>query len=85
MSLTQSVSLGPVPAEEPCAQCGVKWMTGPRAGKSYPCVASGICETGTGLSAFHVHARRDANLARLQEMRLGGKYFAVSGGAILEL
>jgi hypothetical protein len=61
-----------------------KWMTGHRAGKSYPCVTTGICETDAGLSAFHFDARRDRNFAKLQEMRMSGKYFAISNGAILE-
>lgn len=60
------------------------WMTGPRAGTSYPCVTTGITEADTGLSAFNVDARRDANFARLQDMRSSGRYFAVSRGAILE-
>jgi hypothetical protein len=59
-------------------------MTGPRAGESYPCVTTGVSETDTGLSAFHVHARRDANFDKLQEMRLSGKLFAVSASALLE-
>ncbi len=61
------------------------WMTGPRAGISYPSVTTGIREADTGMSAFHVDARRDANFAKLQQMRLSGEYFAVSRGAILEL
>lgn len=61
-----------------------QWMTGDRAGHSYPCITTGIRETDTGLSAFHIAARRDHNFARLQEMRTSGKYFAVSKGAILE-
>lgn len=61
-----------------------RWMTGPRAGASYPCVTTGICEADTGMRAFHFAARRDANFARLQEMRRSGRYFAVSRGAILE-
>lgn len=60
------------------------WQTGPHAGQSYPCVTTGIRETDTGLSAFHVSARRDASFDKLQEMRLSGKFFAVSKGALLE-
>ncbi|WP_454887941.1 hypothetical protein [Sphingomonas oryzagri] len=65
-------------------RCMSKWMTGPRAGQSYPCVTTGIREIDTGLSAFHVSARRDTRFDKLQEMRLSGKYFAVSKGALLE-
>lgn len=60
------------------------WMTGERAGQSYPCITTCIRETDTGLSAFHFEARRDHNFAKLQDMRTSGKYFAISKGAILE-
>ena len=59
-------------------------MTGPRAGRSYPCVTTGLRETDTGLSAFNAGARRDADFSRLQAMRAGGDYFAVSNGALPE-
>jgi hypothetical protein len=61
-----------------------RWMSGDRAGKSYPCITTGIREADTGLSAFHFAARRDRNFAKLQKMRASGNFFAISKAAILE-
>ncbi|HEX7854997.1 MAG TPA: hypothetical protein VF503_15010 [Sphingobium sp.] len=61
-----------------------RWMTGDRAGKSYPCITTGTREADTGLSAFNCAVRRDQNFARLQEMRTSGNFFAISKGGILE-
>ncbi|WP_339348611.1 hypothetical protein [uncultured Sphingomonas sp.] len=60
-------------------------MTGPRAGRSYPCLSTGIREADTGRSAFHGEARRDARFRRLQELRFDIGLYAVVGGAIMEL
>ena len=60
-------------------------MTGPRAGKSYPSLSTGIKEADTGLSAFNVGARRDANFAALQTLRFEIGLYAVLSGAILDL
>ena len=60
-------------------------MTGPRAGQSYPSVSTGIKEADTGLSAFNVEARRDANFMALQKLRFEIGLYAILNGAILEL
>lgn len=44
-------------------------MTGSRAGKTYPCLSTGIKETDTGRCACHTEARRDANFRTLQQLR----------------
>jgi hypothetical protein len=61
------------------------WITGPRAGSSYPALTLYIVERDSGLSFCNVGARRDANFTRLQEMRLNGDSFALSRGALVEL
>jgi hypothetical protein len=61
-----------------------RWMTGARAGCSYPAISTGVSEADTGLSAFNGDARRDENFRAMQEMRLSGRVYAVSNGAILE-
>jgi len=60
-------------------------MTGPRAGKTYPTLSTGIKEADTGRSAFHVEARRDANFRTLQELRFEVGLYAVVNGAILDV
>lgn len=60
-----------------------RWMTGPRAGKSYPCVTFGVVEADTGLSAFNVNARRDDQFKALQQLRQYA--YSVSRGAIIEV
>ena len=62
-----------------------RYMTGERAGKSYPCVSTYQVEIDTGLSAYNVDSRRDDNHKALQALRMSGECFAVSCGAILEL
>lgn len=62
-----------------------QYMAGPRAWLTYPCITTGVREIDTGLSAFHVDARRDANFATLQEMRMNQSHFAVIKGSILEI
>lgn len=62
-----------------------RWMTGDRAGESYPACSTGIKEVDTGLSAFNVDARRDANFDKLQELRITGAWVAMHNGYILEI
>lgn len=62
-----------------------RWMTGPRAGESYPAVHTGIREIDTGLSFSHIDARRDENFRQLQALRSSGELFAVSRDSLLEL
>lgn len=50
------------------------WMSGPREGKSYPVITTGITEIDTGLSFAHVKARRDDNFRALQKLRKAGAY-----------
>ena len=63
----------------------VRIMTGSRAGQSYPGLSTGIREADTGLSAFNVNARRDANFATLQRLRFEIGLYAVLNDAILDL
>lgn len=60
-------------------------VTGPRSGKTYPCLSTGIKEADTGRSAFHVEARRDANFHSLQRLRFEVGLYAVLNGAIMDL
>ncbi|HUD30573.1 hypothetical protein HJG53_16305 [Sphingomonas sp. ID1715] len=60
-------------------------MTGPRAGKTYPTLSTGIKEADTGRSAFHVEARRDARFRAMQNLRFEVGLYAVLGGAIMDL
>ncbi|MFH8654616.1 hypothetical protein ACH37Y_18080 [Sphingomonas paucimobilis] len=60
-------------------------MTGPRAGKTYPTLSTGIKEADTGRSAFHFEARRDANFRTLQKLRFEVGLYAVLNGAILDV
>jgi hypothetical protein len=62
-----------------------RWMSGPRAGASYPALNTGIVEIDTGLSFANVEARRDAAFKLLQALRRTGECFAVVGGHILEI
>jgi hypothetical protein len=62
-----------------------RYMTGPRAGESYPCITTGLTEIDTGARYAHFASRRDANFERLQELRRAGTLFAVVRGAILDL
>jgi hypothetical protein len=60
-----------------------RWLTGERAGLTYPCISTGIVEADTGISAFHVDARRDNNYRDMQRLRQ--EVYAVVRGAILEV
>lgn len=62
-----------------------KIIAGERAGNTYPCMTTGICEIDTGLSFANVNARRDQNFKTLQAMRSEGTLFAVVNGSILEV
>jgi hypothetical protein len=63
--------------------CIARWMTGPRAGQSWPCVTFGVVEADTGLSAFNANARRDDRFEALQQLRRSA--YCVSRGAIIEV
>ena len=63
-------------------RCMAKYMTGPYAGYSHPCISCGVKEVDTGRSAFHFESRRDANFRSMQRLRQ--EVFAVTRGAILE-
>ena len=62
-----------------------RWMTGPRAGQSYPAINTGVREVDTKLEFCHVDARRDENFKTLQEWRGDDRLFAVVRGCILEI
>ena len=66
-------------------RCMAKWMTGERAGETYPCLSTGIIEADTKRSAFHFEARRDKNFEELQSMRQLGFYVPMANGYIFEL
>jgi len=47
-----------------------RWMSGVRAGSSYPCVSLRVVQANDGLGFAHVDARRDDAFRELQRMRL---------------
>ncbi len=57
-----------------------RYLTGERAGHTYPNNSLKPTQVDDGLSYSHVCARRDANFERLTEIR--NKYYAVRGGYI---
>lgn len=59
-----------------------RYMTGDRAGESYPANSLYPRQIDDGKSYAHFEARRDANFERLTEIR--NTYFAVHGGYIYE-
>lgn len=61
------------------------YVTGVRAGCSYPCVTLYVRHAATGRGAFNDDAPRDANFARLQEWRLNQSHYAVHNNAIYDL
>lgn len=61
-----------------------RYMTGERAGESYPSITTGIKETDTGRSAFHFESRRDESYQAMQAMRLQ-EIYAVHKGCIFEI
>lgn len=62
-----------------------RYMTGPRAGQSYPAINTGVRECDTKLEFCNVDARRDENFKTLQEWRSTCCLFAVVRGQILEI
>lgn len=62
--------------------CTTRIMAGASEGATYPTITTGVKECDTGLSAFNVNARRDANFSAMQTLR--GEAFAVTRGRILE-
>jgi len=62
-----------------------RYMTGPHAGASYPCLTTGITHMETGLSFAHVDAPRGDAFETLQAWRRSGELYAVIGGYILEI
>lgn len=72
------VALGYVRDTDTRCACTAKNLT---TGNTYPCVTFGVKESDSGLSAFHVAARRDDNFRRLQELRFWT--FVVSRGSIV--
>ena len=63
--------------------CNVKYLTGDRAGESYPCKTLYPIEIDTGLSAWNVEARRDLNFNAMQSLR--DTHFATSSRFIIEV
>jgi hypothetical protein len=63
--------------------CQARYMSGPRAGESYPARTLYPVQSDDGKSAFHFEARRDSNYACLQALR--NSVFAVSRGRIVEV
>lgn len=47
-----------------------RWMSGARAGSSWPCVSLRVVQADNGLGFAHVDARRDDAFKELQRMRL---------------
>lgn len=65
-----------------CRSTG-RWLTGPRAGETFPACSTGIREADTGRSAFHFESRRDVRFFAMQALR--SAIFAVlPDGAILQ-
>lgn len=60
-----------------------RYMTGPRAGQSYPACSTGVVEADTGLRAWNVDARRDDRYRAMQQLRQD--VCAISRGALLEV
>ncbi len=60
-----------------------RYMTGERAGQSYPALSLRPVQIDNGLSWSHVDARRDANFEALKRLR--DSCYAVVRGAIAEL
>lgn len=60
-----------------------RYLTGDRAGTSYPVVTTGLTEIATGKSAFHFEGTRDEKYRQMQSLR--SEIFAVVKGAILEV
>ena len=64
--------------------CLARYVSGERAGVQYPSASQCIIEADTNVSAFHYRdARRDANFAELQRLRMSGELCAVVRGCII--
>lgn len=59
-----------------------RYMTGERAGESYPSCSLYVRQVDDGMSAMHFEARRDAAHQRMQELR--SQLYAVVRGVIYE-
>jgi hypothetical protein len=66
------------------ARGNTRYITGEHVGESYPATNLYVVEADTGMSAFHVDARRDENFRKLQELRFRGALYAIVRGRILE-
>jgi hypothetical protein len=62
-----------------------RYVSGPRAGRSYPAVNLRVVQASDGMSAMHIEARRDARFEALQQMRRTDALFAVHRGRLYEL
>jgi hypothetical protein len=60
-----------------------RWMTGARAGETYPVNSVYTRQIDDGKSACHFEARRDANFDVW--VRLRNEVFCVSGGNLVEI
>lgn len=60
-----------------------RYMTGDRAGKTYPACGLRPVQIDDGIAWCHVDARRDANFNALKAIR--DTLFAVSGGCLMEI
>lgn len=60
-----------------------RYMTGPRAGETYPANSWHPVQADNGLSAWNVDARRDDNFKALQKLR--NEIFVVHAGYIIEV
>lgn len=60
-----------------------RYMSGERAGASYPCLTLYPVQTDDKVSAWNVNARRDANYEAFKVLR--NSIFAVSRGRIVEV
>jgi hypothetical protein len=62
-----------------------RYITGELVGEHYPATNAYPVEIDTGMSAFHVDARRDENYRELQRLRYHEALYAVVRGRILEI
>ena len=61
-------------------RCNAQYMTGPRAGETYPHLSLGVVESDTGISWANIAARQDARREQLKALREA--YFAVVRGHV---
>lgn len=60
-----------------------RYMSGPRAGETYPANSWRPVQSDDGLCAWHVDARRDEKFKAMQKLR--NEIFAVHAGYIIEV